>query len=95
MTHSISRRSVTTGLAAAVTAAPIAALASHTDQAAPLEDRVRAFAHKLLTDPPEGIRVSEWIERKRIGALLQAMIGDKPEPWTPGELSMMREMANR
>jgi len=76
-----------------VTAIPAASLAAHTDEGASLEELVRAFARRLLTDRPSLLTAGEWIERKRTAVLLQALIGDKPEAWTSGELSLMRDIA--
>jgi hypothetical protein len=77
MTHTLTRRSVTAGLAAAVTAIPVVGL--HAAGAEPnLLERVRTFARDLLADKSK-TTFGEWVERKRIANLLLAFIGDKPE----------------
>jgi hypothetical protein len=52
---------------------------------------VRAFTRQLLTEKSR-ITAGEWLERKRIVLVLQALIGDEFEPWTEGEIELMAEM---
>ena len=86
----LTRRSVTTGLAAAVTVIPVAvALPAQHGQST--TDLIRAFIRKLLTERND-ITAGEWIERKKIVRGIQAMIGDEVEPWGPYDLPVLAEM---
>lgn len=90
----LTRRSVTTGLAAAVTAIPALAFCKGAGEA-DLFDRVRTFARQLVTDTSARLTAGEWVERKRIANTLLALIGDEFEPWATWEVELLAERDSR
>lgn len=72
----LSRRSVTTGLAAAVTAIPAVALCAAATTEPDVLDRVRAFSRQLMATPQNEPKLGwgVWLERERIGRELQSII---------------------
>ena len=85
----VTRRSVTTGLAAAVTAIPAVGLCKGAT-AASTEDLIREFIQKLLTER-DGLTAGEWVDRKVIIRVLQATVGDPIAPMEPWERELLEE----
>jgi hypothetical protein len=85
----LSRRSVTTGALAAVAVIPAVGLGAKAAIAEPedLIAQVRALARQFTAHPQNEpkLTLAEWRERKTIGRVLQALIGDEPTPWEDWE----------
>jgi hypothetical protein len=86
----LSRRSVTTGLAAAVTAIPAVGLCKSASRAS-TEDLIREFIHKLLTER-DGLTAGEWVDRKITIRVLQAILNDPITPMEPWEMDVLEYM---
>jgi len=85
----LSRRSVATGLAAAVTAIPAMGLCKGASGAS-TEDLIREFIQKLLTER-DCLTAGEWVDRKIIIRVLQATVDDPITPMEPWELEVLEE----
>jgi hypothetical protein len=89
----LTRRSVTTGLAAAMTALPALGLCKSATGTS-TEDLIREFIQKLLTER-DGLTGGEWVERKIIIRVLQATVDEPITPWEPWEVELLAEMERK